>query len=169
MVVESVSSSSNPCRRRQIRVVVVKSMSSSSNPHRRCRRIRVMVVKSVSSSLSSNLHCCRQIHVVVVESASSGFRPPKIEKCWPTSLSEGRGSCGLGVLALAFVAGSRWLKIMCVIHPSLEGRGDVAASSGVGDLKRTNVVSIQREHTEGRGGGNDGMKGRERREKVQST
>jgi hypothetical protein len=33
------------------------------------------------------------------------------------------------------------------IHPSLEGiqRGDMAASSGVGDLlKRTNVVSIQR-------------------------
>ena len=67
------------------------------------------------------------------------------------------------------MAGSRWLKITCGIHPSLEGRGDVAASSGVGDLKRTNVVSIQREHTEGRGGGNDGMKGRERREKAQST
>ena len=56
-----------------------------------------------------------------------------------------------------------------VCDTSLEGRGDVAASSGVGDLKRTNVVSIQREHTEGRGGGNDGMKGRERCEKAQST
>jgi len=128
-----------------------------------------MVVKSVSSLLLSNPHCCHRIHVVIVKSALSSFHPPKIEKCWPTSLSKGRGSCGLGVLALAFVAGSRWLKITCVIHPSLEGRGDVAVSSGVGDLKRANIVSIQREHTEGRGGGNDGMKERERREKVQST
>jgi hypothetical protein len=32
------------------------------------------------------------------------------------------------------------------IHPSLEEiqRGDMAVSSGVGDLKRMNVVSIQR-------------------------
>jgi len=67
------------------------------------------------------------------------------------------------------MAGSRWLKITCRIHPSLEGRGNVVASSGVGDLKRMNEVSIQWEHTEGRGGGNDGMKGRERHEKVQST
>ena len=44
----------------------------------------------------------------------------------------------------------------------------MAASSGVGDLKRMKV-SIQWEHTEGRDRGNDGMKGRERREKAQST
>ena len=67
------------------------------------------------------------------------------------------------------MAGSRWLKITCRIHPLLERRGNVAVSSGVGDLKRMNKVSIQWEHTEGRGGGNDGMKGRERHEKVQST
>jgi hypothetical protein len=42
------------------------------------------------------------------------------------------------------MAGSRWLKITRGIHPSLEGRGDVAASSGVRDLKRMDVVSIQR-------------------------
>ena len=29
----------------------------------------------------------------------------------------------------------------------------MAASSGVGDLKRANMASIRREHTEGRGGG----------------
>jgi hypothetical protein len=45
----------------------------------------------------------------------------------------------------------------------------VAAGLGVGDLKSTNMVSIQWEHTESRGGGNDGTKGRERREKAQST
>jgi len=32
------------------------------------------------------------------------------------------------------------------LHPLLEGRGDVV-SSDVGDLKRTNMVSTQREHT----------------------
>ena len=53
------------------------------------------------------------------------------------------------------------------LHPSLEGRGDVATSLGVGGLKRMNVVSIERGHTEG-GGGNDGTKGRER-EKVRSV
>ena len=68
-------------------------------------------------------------------------------------------------MALAFRAGSKWLKITHGIHPSLEGRGDVAASSSVGDLKRTDVVSIQREHTEG----NDSIKRRERCEKAQST
>jgi len=54
------------------------------------------------------------------------------------------------------------------LHPSLEGRGDVAISLSVGDLKRMNVVSIQQGHTEG-GGGNDGTKGRERHEKARST
>ena len=44
---------------------------------------------------------------------------------------------------MASMAGSRWLKITHEIHPSLEGRGDVAVSFGVGDLKRMNVVSIQ--------------------------
>ena len=35
------------------------------------------------------------------------------------------------------------MKITHEIHPSLEGRGDVAASFGVWDLKRMNMVSIQ--------------------------
>ena len=46
----------------------------------------------------------------------------------------------------------------------------MAASSGVGYLKRTNMVSIQREHTEGGGEGQVRAmmrtKGRERREKA---
>ena len=53
------------------------------------------------------------------------------------------------------------------LHPSLEGRGDVAASSWVGYLKRTNMVSIQREHTEGGGEGQvRAMMRTKRREKA---
>ena len=37
------------------------------------------------------------------------------------------------------------------LHPLLKGRGNVAVSLGVEDLKRMNMVSIQREHTSGGG------------------
>jgi len=43
------------------------------------------------------------------------------------------------------------LTLMGGLDPSLE-RKDMAISSGVGDLKKTNVVSIQGEHTKGSGG-----------------
>ena len=60
------------------------------------------------------------------------------------------------------------MKITHEIHPSLEGRGDVAASFGVGDLKRMNMVSIQWSIPRAEVPGAM-MKGREMHEKVQST
>ena len=69
-------------------------------------------------------------------------------------------------LALAFVAGLRWLKIMC--GSLTGGERQCGSKFECGGLKRMNVVSIQWEHTRGRSGGNDSMKGRERHEKVQS-
>jgi len=48
------------------------------------------------------------------------------------------------------------------LHPSLDSGGERRCGNefGCGGPKRTKVVSIQREHTEG-GGGNDGTKERD--------
>jgi len=183
IVVETASWLSNPHHHRQIHIIFVESVSSLwSNPSSifRCvcwsfvevgvcwEWVRNWSERSGKVIMGNkNTPClCDSPSQSSLSTNPAQILVQKLKNVGPCPSARGGARVGY---ALVFMAGSRWLKITCRIHPSLEGKGDVAVSSGVGDLKRTNEVSIQWERTEGRGGGNDGIKGRERHEKVQST